>query len=152
MIDWRSRFFLFIAFADASLIMMGSDFGLIVWDGGSPITPEQYGQAVYDIPALVWVAFQCGGAMLGVIGAVMVAACDVSDPLPLRGRIGALVCGVGNLALMIMFSVFALLSRDAEAGILLHSLTKFPGTWIYGAFAVLSLRLVIWGDEIERMD
>lgn len=147
MIDWRSRFFLFIAFADAALIFMAGDFGLVVWEGGSPITPEQYGQAVYDIPALVWAAFQGGGAVLGVTGAVMVAASPSGQPITLGGRAGALICGLGNLALLIMFSVFALLSRHAEAGILLHSLTKFPGTWIYGAFAVLSLRLMIWGDE-----
>ena len=150
--DWRTRFFLLIAFADCSLIFMASDFGLLVWEGGSPITPEQYGRAVYEIPALVWAAFQSGGAILGLIGAIMVAACDDDSTLPLRGRIGALICGLGNLSLMVMFSVFALLSRNAVEGILLHSLTKFPGTWIYGAFAVLSLRLVIWGDEIDRVD
>lgn len=147
MIDWRSRFFLFIAFADFSLILMAGDFGLVIWEGGSPITPEQYGQAVYDIPALVWAAFQGGGALLGAVGAIMVAASPDREPISHQGRIGAAICASGNLALMVMFSVFALLSRNAELGILLHSLTKFPGTWIYGAFAALSLRLVIWGDE-----
>ena len=147
MIDWRSRFFLFIAFADVSLIFMAGDFGMVIWEGGSPITPEQYGAAIYEIPALTWAAFQGGGAILGMLGAIIVAASDHNKPISPRGRIGALLCAAGNLALMVMFSVFAFLSRSAEQGILLHSLTKFPGTWIYGAFAVLSLRLVIWGDE-----
>lgn len=147
MIDWRSRFFLFVAFADASLIFMASDFGLLVWEGGSPITPEQYGQAVYDIPALVWAAVQGGGALVGLIGAIMVAAAPGHVRISLMGRIGALICGLGNLALAAMFTIFAFLSRNADAGILLHSLTKFPGTWIYLFFAVASLRLVIWGDE-----
>lgn len=147
MIDWRSRFFLFIAFADVSLIFMAGDFGMVIWEGGSPITPEQYGAAIYEIPALTWAAFQGGGAILGMLGAIMVAASDDHKPINGIGRIGALICALGNLALMIMFSVFAFLSRSADQGILLHSLTKFPGTWIYGAFAVLSLRLVIWGDD-----
>jgi hypothetical protein len=47
-----------------------------------------------------------------------------------------------------MFSVFALLSRNAEAGILLHSLTKFPGTWIYLGCTFVALRLALWGDEL----
>lgn len=153
MIDWRSRFFLFIALADLALILMTGEFGLTVWEGGSPITAQQYGAAVYEIPALVWAGFQGGGAIAGVLGAVMVAASDHEKPLGLVGRFGAVVCGAGNLSLATMFLVFSFLSRNAEAGILLHSLTKFPGALIYGAAAVIALRLAIWGDEnAEPMD
>lgn len=147
MIDWRSRMFLLIALADLSIMLMAVDYGLDIWTGGSPITPEQYGEAIYEIPAVVWAAFQGGGAILGMIGAVMVAASDHRDPLPLFARVGALLCSIGNIALTAMFIVFAFLSREATAGILLHSLTKFPGTLIFGGFTVLALRLVIWGDE-----
>jgi hypothetical protein len=148
MIDWRSRFFLFIALCDAALIFMAGDFGLVVWEGGSPITAEQYGAAVYEIPALVWATFQGGGAILGLIGAVLVAATDADAPLPRWGRAGAIACAAGNLSLAVMFSVFAFLSRNAEAGILLHSLTKFPGTWIYLGCTFAALRLAFWGDEL----
>lgn len=147
MIDWRSRFFLFIALCDISLLFMANDYGLDIWAGGSPITAEQYGEAVYAIPALIWAAFQGGGAILGAAGAIIVAAADHRAALSRAARVGAFCCAVGNLALMAMFMTFAFLSREAEAGILLHSLTKFPGSLIYGGISVIALRLLIWGDE-----
>lgn len=34
--------------------LMGFAFFVIVWSGGSPVSPELYGEAVYAIPAIVW--------------------------------------------------------------------------------------------------
>ena len=44
-------------------------FGVVVWRGGSPVTPEIYGPVVYAIPALTWAATQFSFAMLAVLGA-----------------------------------------------------------------------------------
>lgn len=34
--------------------LMGFAFTVIVWSGGSPVTPELYGPNVYAIPAIAW--------------------------------------------------------------------------------------------------
>lgn len=34
--------------------LMGFAFTVICWSGGSPVTPELYGEAVYAIPAIAW--------------------------------------------------------------------------------------------------
>jgi len=44
-------------------------FGAVVLIGGSPVTPDQYGEVVYAIPALVW-----AGAQLAIMGAAALGA------------------------------------------------------------------------------
>jgi hypothetical protein len=138
--DWRPTLFLFFALCDFALVMMASDYGLSIATGGSPITAEQYVEAVYAVPAVIWAALPGGGSIMGTVGAVMVAA-------RVHQRFGAFLLALGNLFLAILFSTFAFLSRDAEMGILLHSLAKHPGFLIYGAIAVVGLRLLIWGEK-----
>ncbi len=147
---WRNTFWLFVALCDLSVVLMAADYGIDIWTGGSPITPQLYGEAIYEIPAVAWAVFQGGGAFLGMVGAVIVAA---SSPDDAATRWGAAICALGNLSLTAMFVVFAQLSREADAGILMHSLTKFPGSLIFGGITVIALRLLIWGDEdVESVD
>lgn len=137
----RSSLFLFIALVNFSLILMAMDFGTVVLAGGSPITPEQYGEEVYAVPALTWAAVQLVGASLGTIGAIMVAADGR------MWRIGAFACGAGNIILAGLFLVFAVLSRNAPEGLLVHAMSKNPGLIISLGCAVQAWRLMIWGDE-----
>ncbi len=137
----RSHVFLLIGMIDLSMILMAMDFGAVVLAGGSPITPEQYGEHVYAVPALTWAAVQLSGAGLGLAGAVMVAA-------HVRyWRLGAFICGLGNVILASLFLVFAVLARDAPEGLLVFAMSKNPGLMIAGTAAVIAWRLLIWGDE-----
>lgn len=49
----------------------GADFGSVILQGASPVTPEVYGPWVYQIPAWVWVSAQTIVAGLGFVGALM---------------------------------------------------------------------------------
>jgi len=140
-VNARAHIFLLVAWFDLSMILMASDFGTVVASGGSPITPDQYGAAIYAIPALVWAAVQLGGAAAGMAGAIAIAA----NTRFLRAA--GFICGLGNVALAGLFLTFAVLSREAPQGLLLHSLSKFPGLMVSGGCAVIAWRLMIWGDE-----
>ncbi len=137
----RASLFLFIALINFSLILMAMDFGTVVLAGGSPITPEQYGPGVYAVPALAWAGIQLTGAALGTVGAVIVAAEGRA------WRLGAFACGLGNMILACLFLVFAVLSRNAPEGLLVHAMSKNPGLIISLGCAVQAWRLMIWGDE-----
>ena len=91
--------------------------------------------------AAQWAGWQMGGGLLGIIGCVIVVSSDKWE------RHGALMAGLGNLALAALFLVFAALSRDVEKGLLLYSLSKFPGLMVSGGCAVIAFRFVIWGEE-----
>ena len=137
----NTRIFLLIAWFNLSMLLMATDFGSVIATGGSPIDADQYGEAIWAVPALVWAGWQMGGGLLGIIGCVIVVSSDKWE------RHGALMAGLGNLALAALFLVFAALSRDVEKGLLLHSLSKFPGLMVSGGCAVIAFRFVIWGEE-----
>jgi len=46
-------------------------FGAVVIKGGSPVTPEIYGEMVWTIPALVWVGLQLCISLVALTGAVL---------------------------------------------------------------------------------
>lgn len=69
--NWIDRYGpAFMAF-HGGLLLLALYFGWVVVAGGSPVTPELYGPAVYAIPAIVWAGGQTVGAGLCVIGAAL---------------------------------------------------------------------------------
>ena len=64
------RFAPAIALFYAAVAGIALAFGAVVLAGGSPVTPELYGPAVYAIPALVWVGAQVTCGAMAVVGAV----------------------------------------------------------------------------------
>jgi len=118
------------AFVDGCVFAMAQMFGAEVAYGGSPITPTQYGAAVYAIPALVWVAVQMNCALLAMAGALVVA----SKPRFLR--LGALLMGVGNTGLAAMFMAFGVLAAGAPEGALVRYMGLCVGVPVCGAMAV----------------
>jgi hypothetical protein len=57
-----------VFFGLQSMVPIG--FGAVVLYGGSPVTPDQYGEVVYAIPAWVWAAVQltiCIGAAVSAL-------------------------------------------------------------------------------------
>ena len=129
------------AWIDFMVFAMAQMFGLEVAYGGSPIKPQTYGEAVYAIPAMVWVNIQMNAALLGVIGALMFAA---SRRL---ARIGAFLIGAGNTALVVLFAMFGILAQGAPDGSMLKYMSLTVGIGGAGYFAVLGGRLFFWGDR-----
>lgn len=68
---WLERYWPIFAIWHCGLAMMALHFGVTVLLGGSPVTPELYGPAVYAIPAIVWAGAQFGGAAISCAGAMM---------------------------------------------------------------------------------
>ena len=94
------------------LAFMAIHFGVTVWRGGSPIKPTTYGAAIYEIPALTWVAIQFAGAMAGVVGAIW---CFRS------------LLFVAGLMCFGLFMTFAVLGLSASDGILLVTSSLYIG-------------------------
>jgi len=72
--------------------------------GGSPVTPEMYGPAVYAVPAVVWIAVQFSFGAIAALGCWM------------RWR---MVAGVAGMGTTVLLAFFAVASLQAEAGTLL---------------------------------
>ena len=81
--------------------IMGFIFGMPILWHGSPITPDLYGSAVYEIPALVWCAYQI---FFGVVAGVG-AACH-------RPR----TCAIGLIAILLEFSGIGIMSTLQTQG------------------------------------
>ncbi len=94
------------------LTLMAGHFGWAVLSGGSPIKPTTYGAAVYEIPALVWVAIQMGGSLAGVVGALY--------------GVRTLVF-IAGLMCFSLFLTFAVLGLTASDGILLVTSSLYIG-------------------------
>lgn len=109
---------------------------------GSPITPELYGQAAYDIPALAWMKAQEIPALIGLVGAIM-----SQSLMPGRRRLGALLAGAGATALSCLFGVFAIFARDAEQGAHVFYICTVVGLPLTIACAVTAGRHFFWGAE-----
>lgn len=130
------------AWIDFMVFAMAQMFGLDVAYGSSPITAQTYGEAVYSIPAMVWVNAQMNLALIGVIGALMFA---ISRRM---ARLGAFLIGVGNTGLVILFAMFGIIAQGAPDGALLKYMSLTVGIGGAGYFAVLGGRLFFWGNRL----
>lgn len=108
-------------------------FGSEVLRGGSPVTPELYGPAVYAIPALAWVTVQLLGSITAAAGAIM------------GGYIGAWVCLAGSVISTLLHATFAVLSQMAEHGTLLSAGSVFLTTPLSAASGMIALRYALRG-------
>lgn len=68
---WLRRYGPVIAIFHLSLALIAIHFGITVLVGGSPMTPEIYGPAVYAIPAWIWAMIQVSAQMIGAVGACL---------------------------------------------------------------------------------
>lgn len=108
---WLERFWPSIAFFHGALLFVAVFFGFTVFIGGSPVTPELYGPAVYAIPALWWSSAQAAGASVAMVGAL------------LRGYWGALACVVGSAISVLVYGFFAAAASLAEQGTIVQAAT-----------------------------
>lgn len=95
---------------NVGLFFMALRFGVVVVNGGSPITPEIYGPAVYAFPALGWAAIQAVSAAVAIAGLVL-------NWRPL--------VALGALPNVVLQGVFCGLSSMAAQGTLLQTGTMF---------------------------
>lgn len=109
MSGWAERYGPVIGLFHLGLLLMALDFGSEVLSGGSPITPEIYGPAVYAIPALAWVGMQLGGSALCVIGSLV------------RGRLRGALFLIGGGMSGLLFAAFAVMASDASQGSVLEA-------------------------------
>lgn len=107
------------------LIAMALDFATVVLSGGSPITPEVYGPAVYAFPAWAWITLQmtaCGAGAIGVL---------------LSGKLRASAFVIGSLLTLILFSAFAIMAQGAPQGsVLAAGARSFVGSILCVIFLV----------------
>lgn len=135
--DTRLILAIVVMFADACFATMAAGFGYDVWRGGSPITPELYGEQVYAIPALVWIGIQEKSALLAFGGAMMVASAGRWM------RTGAICAAVGNGLLLTLFAVFCWLSADASMGRLMFYLCLCCGLPMTAAATAVSVSFAL---------
>ena len=104
---WLARYGPMIAFLHFLFACMAVQVSIHVWFGGSPITPELYGPAVYHIPALMWTVAQVGTAALVFLGAVLY--------WPRLVAFGAF-CGLCFYAVLSMLAAFGEQGTILQAG------------------------------------
>ena len=131
---WLIRYWAALALGHGALLMMALHVGLVVGLGGSPITPELYGPAVYAIPALYWVAAQIGGALVSLFGALR------------GGRWGAVLLVIGGCISIPFFALLAAASSMAGQGVIVNA----GAVWIVLPFTILSLIAGIGGLRSGR--
>ena len=115
-----------IALFHCGMFAIGAHFGIIVFEGGSPVTPELYGPAVYEIPALVWAAGQVGSHGLIILG------------LAIWGRIGMGAVMAGGVLAAVFHSFLAYFGSLASQGTLVHAASIYltaPASMLTVAFA-----------------
>jgi len=113
------------------LALMSAGFAGDVIRGGSPISADTYGSAVYELPALAWCGIQFAGALIAAFGAYI------------SGRLGAWLCLAGATLLSILFAVFVVMADMAPSGSLLYWGTRFwsrPQMVLSAALALRHLR------------
>jgi len=103
---WLERYGPAIVVANAGMAFMAAHFAVVVWSGGSPVTPEIYGTAVYAVPAIFWAGLQFSVHVAAVVGA---------------GRGSAPITIVGGLGGVCVHGSFAALAGLAEQGTLLQA-------------------------------
>lgn len=109
---------------------------------GSPITPELYGQAAYEIPALAWMKLQEVPSLIGMIGAML----SQSYRSSLR-RVGAFMTGIAATILACLYGVFAVFSHDAEQGAHVFYICTVVGIPMTMFCAVAAGRHFFWGAD-----
>ena len=129
-----------IALFDLCMFAVATSFGVEIAHGGSPITPEQYGAAVYEVPALVWVYTQQHAALIGLAGAFAMLT-------GWRTRLWALVACAGNLGLAALFGAFAVLAAQAGHESLVYHICAFGAGPLAFAASVYAGRHFVWGDR-----
>ena len=67
---WIDRYGPILGLINIGLALMAAHFAVIVFRGGSPITPEIYGPAVHSLPAIAWALVQMLGHGLAAIGSL----------------------------------------------------------------------------------
>lgn len=116
MVDMRKAMALFVLFADMCFALTSGMITYSVVQGGSPITPDLYGPQVHAIPALVWTSLQEKGAMLGIVGAMMVASHSR------WWRAGAVMIVAGNVVLAGLMGLLAWFAQGAPQGIVMFAM------------------------------
>lgn len=117
----------------SGLVLVALQFAAIVSHGGSPVTPELYGPAVYAMPALAWVGMQIASSVLVIFGAYK------------RGKLGAWCIIIGGSFGFAMYSAFAVLAQKASQGTLVQGASTFvtaPASFMVVLLAVRYLRYV----------
>lgn len=111
------------------LLLVALFFAAVVLTGGTPVTPELYGPAVYAIPAVMW--------MLGQI---------VSSGIVIAGTIRpghALSTAIGGTLSCLYYSTLGALASQAAQGTLIQAgalCLLTPGAAITTYIAMLELR------------
>lgn len=141
--NWRLVSTLTGAWVAFGFYLMAQGFGAVVAHGGSPVTPDQYGERVYAIPALVWVGIQQSFSVAAIFGMLIIAAGGRFQ------RTAAFVAGMGWTGLSCLFLLFGILAADAPSGALLRYASLFPALMVCAAHAVLCGRLFFWGEAPE---
>lgn len=116
MVETRKAWALFILFADMCFALTSGVITYAVITGGSPITPDMYGPQVHAVPALVWTSVQEKGALLGIVGAMMVASHSR------WWRAGAVAALIGNILLAALMAMLAYFAHGAPQGIVMFSM------------------------------
>jgi hypothetical protein len=103
----------YIAAFEISTTAMAAWFGADVWMGGSPITPELYGPAVYAINAWYWIIGQA------VCGLMAFAGCWIYARKPRKEWRWLTAIGCTGTALEM--SLFAALALGHAQGIIVQA-------------------------------
>lgn len=84
--------------------------------GGSPITPDLYGEEIYATPALVWTAMQEKAALIQMAGAMMIASHSR------WWRVGAVMVTIGGAGLAYLMGTLAYYAAHAPQGIVIYAM------------------------------
>lgn len=117
----------------AGSAQMALGFGFEVLAGGSPITPETYGDIVFSVPALVWVGVQLAISAAALAGFVW--------QMP---RLAAIASVMG----MWLMAMFGIMAADAPQGSVLKWGAIGWCAFCWAACFLVSAR--VWGDGNGR--
>lgn len=104
--SWLDRFWPVIAAGHLALAAIALHFGAVTLAGGSPMTPEVYGPAVYAVPALAWAGGQAGAELLAALGAA------------LRGRAGAVMLILSGCFILPTYGFLAAVANLTGEGVI----------------------------------
>lgn len=131
---WFTRYRAAFALGHLGLALVALHFGVVVYFGGSPMTPELYGAAVYAIPAIVWALAQLGGEGLSVLGAT------------LGGRRGAYMMLVGSTVVLPFYAFLGAAAMLAGQGVIVTAACL----WLTGPFSMFSIAASIGAIKDAR--
>lgn len=114
-----------IAAFHSGLAAMAVYFSVVVFMGGSPITPEIYGGAVYGTPAVVWCAVQFSVASMAAVGAWF------KWPV---------IAAVGAAGSALVYCAFGVLAMGAAQGTILQAAALCVGAPLSVLSALIAIR------------